>query len=52
MPTPASQTLQLPLHELDHAGVDLIAVEALPEGAGWAAVADRLRRAVAGSGGA
>jgi len=40
------------LRELDHAGVDLIAVEALPEAAGWAAVADRLRRAVAGSGGA
>jgi len=40
------------LRELDHAGVDLIAVEALPEAAEWAAVADRLRRAVAGSGGA
>lgn len=38
------------LRELDHAGVNLIAVEALPDEAEWAAVADRLRRAVAGSG--
>ena len=38
------------LREMDHAGVSSIAVEALPEGAAWAAVADRLRRAVAGSG--
>ncbi|RIX44043.1 MAG: threonylcarbamoyl-AMP synthase [Rhodocyclales bacterium GT-UBC] len=38
------------LRDMDHAGVALIAVEALPEGAAWAAVADRLRRAVAGAG--
>ncbi len=38
------------LRDLDHAGVDLIVVEALPTGADWAAVADRLRRAAAGSG--
>lgn len=38
------------LRDMDHAGVALIAVEALPEGPGWAAVADRLRRAVAGAG--
>jgi L-threonylcarbamoyladenylate synthase len=38
------------LREMDHAGVDLIAVEALPEAPAWAAVADRLRRAVAGAG--
>ena len=38
------------LREMDHAGVDLIAVEALPETQAWAAVADRLRRAVAGAG--
>lgn len=38
------------LRDMDHAGVALIAVEALPEGLGWAAVADRLRRAVAGAG--
>ena len=38
------------LREMDHAGASSIAVEALPEGAAWAAVADRLRRAVAGSG--
>jgi L-threonylcarbamoyladenylate synthase len=38
------------LRDMDHAGVDLIVVEALPEGADWTAVADRLRRAVAGAG--
>ncbi len=38
------------LRTMDHAGVDLIAVEALPESPAWAAVADRLRRAVAGAG--
>ncbi|MFZ2269793.1 MAG: L-threonylcarbamoyladenylate synthase [Azonexus sp.] len=38
------------LREMDHAAVDLIAVEALPETPAWAAVADRLRRAVAGAG--
>lgn len=38
------------LREMDHAAVDLIAVEALPESPAWAAVADRLRRAVAGAG--
>ncbi|MCE1182381.1 MAG: threonylcarbamoyl-AMP synthase [Rhodocyclales bacterium] len=40
------------LREMDHAGVDLIVVEALPNDPAWAAVADRLRRAAAGSGGA
>ncbi|MDD2741966.1 MAG: L-threonylcarbamoyladenylate synthase [Rhodocyclaceae bacterium] len=38
------------LREMDHAGVSLIAVEALPNDPAWAAVSDRLRRAVAGSG--
>lgn len=41
------------LRELDHAGVDLIVVEALPDTAAhpeWAGIADRLRRAVAGAG--
>jgi len=38
------------LRELDHAGADLIVVEAIPETADWAAVNDRLRRAVAGAG--
>jgi L-threonylcarbamoyladenylate synthase len=38
------------LRDMDHAGVDLIVVEALPEGVDWTAVADRLRRAVAGAG--
>ena len=40
------------LHEMDHAGVALIVVEALPETPEWVAVADRLRRAVTGSSGA
>lgn len=39
------------LRDLDHAGVDLIVVEAIPAGSAWAAVSDRLRRAAAGSGG-
>ena len=38
------------LRELDHAGVENILVEALPETSEWSAVADRLRRAVAGAG--
>lgn len=37
------------LREMDHAGVDLIVVEAPPDRPDWAAVADRLRRAAAGS---
>ena len=40
------------LREMDHAGVALIVVEALPETPKWVAVADRLRRAVTGSSGA
>lgn len=39
------------LRELDGQGADCIVVEALPPGAAWAAVADRLRRAACGSGG-
>ena len=38
------------MRALDHAGVSLIAVEALPTGSMWEAVADRLRRAAAGAG--
>ncbi len=38
------------LRELDRAGVDLIVVEDIPAGAGWVAVADRLRRAACGAG--
>ncbi len=38
------------LRELDRAGVENILVEALPESPEWAAIADRLRRAVAGAG--
>lgn len=33
------------LHELDDRGVDVIYVEAVPDGAAWAGVRDRLRRA-------
>ena len=51
-PVGYAHDLYAALREMDHAGVALIAVEALPETAAWAAVADRLRRAVAGSGGA
>ena len=40
------------LRELDQAGNDFIVVEAIPGDAGWAAVADRLRRATCGSGSA
>jgi L-threonylcarbamoyladenylate synthase len=38
------------LRELDQAGNDLIVVEAISGEPGWAAVADRLRRAACGSG--
>lgn len=38
------------LRDMDHAGVDIIAVEAIPTEPAWAAVADRLRRAAAGAG--
>jgi len=51
-PVAYAHDLYAALREMDHAGVALIVVEALPEMAEWAAVADRLRRAVAGSGGA
>jgi len=37
------------LRELDQAGNELIVVQDIPEDAGWAAVADRLRRASCGS---
>ncbi|MGB8300740.1 MAG: Sua5 family C-terminal domain-containing protein, partial [Azonexus sp.] len=50
-PVGYAHELYAALREMDHAGVALIAVEALPDTAGWVAVADRLRRAVAGSGG-
>ena len=38
------------LRELDQAEIDLIVVEAIPANAEWAAVADRMGRAVCGSG--
>ena len=40
------------LRELDQAGNEVIVVEAIPVGPAWAAVADRMRRAAFGSGGA
>jgi L-threonylcarbamoyladenylate synthase len=49
-PVGYAHDLYAALHDMDHAGVDLIVVEALPEGPEWAAVADRLRRAVVGAG--
>jgi L-threonylcarbamoyladenylate synthase len=49
-PVGYAHELYAALRELDHAGVSLIAVEALPETEAWTAVTDRLRRAAAGSG--
>ncbi len=49
-PVSYAHDLYAALRDMDHAGVSLIAVEALPEEPAWEAVADRLRRAVAGSG--
>ena len=49
-PVGYAHDLYAALRDMDHAGVDIIVVEALPAGAEWAAVADRLRRAVAGAG--
>ena len=49
-PVGYAHDLYAALRDLDHAGVSLIVVEALPESPVWVAVADRLRRAVAGAG--
>lgn len=49
-PVGYAHELYAALRDMDHAGVDLIAVEALPESPLWAAVSDRLRRAAAGAG--
>ena len=49
-PVGYAHELYAALRDMDHAAVDLIAVEALPETPEWNAVADRLRRAVAGAG--
>jgi len=49
-PVGYAHDLYAALRDMDHAGVDLIVVEALPADAAWTAVADRLRRAVAGAG--
>ncbi|MBK8524473.1 MAG: threonylcarbamoyl-AMP synthase [Betaproteobacteria bacterium] len=50
-PVGYAHALYAALRDLDHAGTELIVVEAIPEGPQWAAVADRLRRAVTGAGG-
>jgi len=49
-PTGYAHDLYAALRDMDHAGVSLIAVESLPASPDWAAVSDRLRRAVAGAG--
>jgi L-threonylcarbamoyladenylate synthase len=49
-PVGYAHDLYAALRDLDHADLSLIAVEALPDDPAWAAVADRLRRAVAGAG--
>ncbi|MDR3086839.1 MAG: threonylcarbamoyl-AMP synthase [Azoarcus sp.] len=49
-PAGYARGLYAALRELDQAGSDIILVEAIPSGPDWAAVADRLRRAVRGSG--
>ena len=50
-PVGYAHALYAALRDLDHAGTELIVVEAIPEGPQWAAVADRIRRAVTGAGG-
>ena len=49
-PVAYAHDLYAALREMDHAGADLIVVEALPDRPDWEAVADRLRRAASGSG--
>ncbi|GHU35626.1 threonylcarbamoyl-AMP synthase [Betaproteobacteria bacterium] len=49
-PAAYARGLYAALRELDQAGNDIILVEAIPSGPDWAAVADRPRRAVHGSG--
>jgi L-threonylcarbamoyladenylate synthase len=49
-PVAYAHDLYAALREMDHAGADLIVVEVLPDRPDWEAVADRLRRAAAGSG--
>jgi L-threonylcarbamoyladenylate synthase len=42
-----ARALYAELHQCDEAGAELIVVEALPAGAEWRAIADRLKRAAA-----
>ena len=49
-PVGYAHDLYAAMRDLDHADLALIAVEALPDDSVWEAVADRLRRAVAGAG--
>ncbi len=45
-----AQEIYAAMREMDHAAVDLIVVESLPDAPAWAAVSDRLRRSAAGAG--
>lgn len=49
-PVGYAHDLYAALRDLDHADAELIVVEAIPAAPEWAAVADRLRRAVVGAG--
>ena len=49
-PVGYAQGLYAALRELDQSEVELIVVEAIPQDAAWAAVGDRLRRALSGAG--
>jgi L-threonylcarbamoyladenylate synthase len=49
-PRPYAHDLYAALHQLDRSGCELLVVEALPDGAQWDAVRDRLQRAATGSG--
>ncbi len=49
-PARYARDLYANLRDLDHAGCDMILVEAPPDNEAWRAVADRLRRAATGSG--
>jgi L-threonylcarbamoyladenylate synthase len=49
-PRAYARLLYASLHTLDEAGCALILVERVPDGAGWAAIRDRLARAARGAG--
>jgi L-threonylcarbamoyladenylate synthase len=49
-PAGYSAGLYAALHRFDHAGLDRIIVETPPDGDGWLAVRDRLKRAATADG--